>query len=57
MSKWRVQTTKSKLRWVAWRVRKKRRTGRVFETWRDAVTYALCMCECDARVGRKGQCV
>lgn len=47
--RWRVTKTKSKLRWVAWRVRQKRKTGKIFTDWESAVTYAICMFECDSR--------
>jgi hypothetical protein len=47
--KWQVRPTKSKKRWVAWRTRQKRRTGKVFESWDQAVAYALCMWECDRK--------
>ena len=48
-SKWRVASTKSKKRWVAWRVRQKRKTGRVFDSWAKAIAYACCMWELDRK--------
>lgn len=45
--KWRVTTTKSKKRWVAWRVRSKKKSGVVFDTWKEAVTYALLSAKTD----------
>jgi len=30
-------------RWVAWRSGSKRKTGEVFDTWKQAVIYAICM--------------
>jgi hypothetical protein len=47
--KWRVEKTRSKLRWVAWRVRQKKRTGKVFETWQHAFMYACAMFEVDKK--------
>ena len=41
--KWRVEKTRSKHRWVAWRLRQKRKSGKVFDTWRQAVRYAYLM--------------
>lgn len=48
-NKWRVEKTRSKLRWVAWRVRQKRKTGKVFETWQHAFMYACAMFEVDKK--------
>jgi hypothetical protein len=48
--KWLVTKTRSGRRWVAWRRRQKRKTGRVFDTWLEAVTFAVCMYSVDSRM-------
>lgn len=47
-SKWRViKCNKPSTRWVAWRAKQKRRTGKVFDSWTSAIRYAICMSQCD----------
>lgn len=47
--KWRVTTTKSKKQWLAWKLRHRKHTLRLFDTWEVAFAYAICMCEIDRR--------
>lgn len=48
--KWRVERTKSKRRWVAWRIHSKKKSGVVFDTWLGAFTYARLMVYVDYRM-------
>ena len=52
MTKWQVRRTKSKLRWATWKAHSKRKTGVVFDTWREAVIYATCQVKCEKRMLR-----
>lgn len=49
--RWRVERTKTKLRWVAWRLGSKRKTGRVFMDWSCAVEFANFSAYLDRKFG------
>lgn len=51
IEKWRVQKCKRPSpRWVAWKMRSKKRTGEIFDSQLEAVTYALLRQEVDAKM-------
>lgn len=52
--KWKVAITKSKgkpvKRWAAWRLSNKRKSGKIFDTWNEAIFYATVMSYLDERI-------
>ena len=51
IEKWRVKKCKNpSTRWVAWRVRQKKRTGEIFDSWVEAMAYALGRQELDFKL-------
>lgn len=50
--KWRVQKCKSpSTRWVAWRLKQKKKSGRVFESHQKALLYAVLQYGVEALMG------
>lgn len=51
IDKWRVQKCKNpSFRWVAWRGKQKKKTGVVFDTWLEAITFAILRQELDYKM-------
>lgn len=54
--KWLVKRCKKpSTRWVAWRVKSKRKTGVVFDTWKQAFTYAIGMQDLIKKIKLEGK--